>query len=66
MLLYPHGLQSFHNLQALVPSLLRREVEMALEKLDLIWDRAYAWDLFLDMLVRNCDMPLNCLVFFFK
>ncbi|KAM6933402.1 cyclin-P [Xenentodon cancila] len=64
MLLYPHGLQSFHNLQALVPTLLRHEVEIALEKLDLIWDRPYAWDLFLDMLrsqmqysFPNADLP---------
>ncbi|KAK9520582.1 hypothetical protein VZT92_020457 [Zoarces viviparus] len=49
VLLYPHGLQGLPSLQALVPSLLRHEVETALEKLDLIWDRAYAWDMFLDM-----------------
>lgn len=46
------GLQGLHSLQVLMPSLLRHEVEMALEKLDLIWDRAYAWDMFLDMMVR--------------
>ncbi|XP_061576205.1 cyclin N-terminal domain-containing protein 2 [Cololabis saira] len=64
MLLYPCGLQSFHNLQTLVPTLLRHEVEIALEKLDLIWDRQYAWDLFLDMLrsqmqycFPNVDLP---------
>ncbi|XP_062417593.1 cyclin N-terminal domain-containing protein 2 isoform X2 [Pungitius pungitius] len=50
MLLLPHGLQGLHSLQALVPSLLRHEVEAALEKLDLAWDRAYAWDMFLDMM----------------
>ncbi|KAM7413488.1 hypothetical protein PAMA_020736 [Pampus argenteus] len=50
VLLYPHGLQGLHSLQALVPSLLRHEVETALEKLDLIWDRTYAWDMFLDMM----------------
>ncbi|XP_040902714.1 cyclin N-terminal domain-containing protein 2 isoform X2 [Toxotes jaculatrix] len=50
VLLYPHGLQGLHSLQALVPSLLRREVEIALEKLGLIWDRTYAWDMFLDMM----------------
>ncbi|XP_031717033.1 cyclin-P isoform X1 [Anarrhichthys ocellatus] len=49
VLLYPHGLQGLPSLQALVPSLLRHEVETALEKLDLIWDRTYAWDMFLDM-----------------
>lgn len=52
MLLYPQ-LQGFHSLQALVPSLLRHEVETALEKLDLIWDRTFAWDMFLDMMVRH-------------
>lgn len=46
------SLQSLHTLQALVPSLLRHEVETALEKLDLIWDRTYAWDVFVDMMVR--------------
>ncbi|KAM8903746.1 cyclin-P isoform 3-T3 [Spinachia spinachia] len=50
VLLLPHGLQGLHSLQALVPSLLRHEVEAALEKLDLTWDRAYAWDMFLDMM----------------
>uniref|UniRef100_A0A8C5EM98 Cyclin N-terminal domain-containing protein 2-like n=1 Tax=Gouania willdenowi TaxID=441366 RepID=A0A8C5EM98_GOUWI len=49
-LLYPHGLQALHSLHALVPSLLRHEVEMALEKLGLIWDRTYAWEVFLDMM----------------
>ncbi|RVE64534.1 hypothetical protein OJAV_G00127000 [Oryzias javanicus] len=64
VLLYPHGLQGLHSLQALVPSLLRHEVELALEKLDLIWDRTYAWDLFLDMMrtqtqnsLPNADLP---------
>ncbi|XP_034459286.1 cyclin N-terminal domain-containing protein 2 isoform X3 [Hippoglossus hippoglossus] len=65
MLLYPHGLQSLHSLQALVPSLLRLEVETALEKLGLIWDRTYGWEMFLVMMVRtqtrssfpNADLP---------
>lgn len=42
-----------YSLQALVPSLLRHEVEVALEKLG-IWDRTYAWDMFLHMMVRHC------------
>ncbi|XP_071351799.1 cyclin-P isoform X1 [Trachinotus anak] len=50
VLLYPHGLQGLHSLRALVPSLLRHEVEIALEKLGLICDRTYAWDVFLDMM----------------
>uniref|UniRef100_A0A3Q3FYU7 Cyclin P n=1 Tax=Labrus bergylta TaxID=56723 RepID=A0A3Q3FYU7_9LABR len=45
VLLPPLGLQSLHSLQALVPSLLRHEVELALEKLDLIRDHTYAWDM---------------------
>ncbi|XP_071774267.2 cyclin-P [Centroberyx gerrardi] len=64
VLLYPHGFQGLHSLQALVPSLLRHEVEMALEKLNLIWDRTYAWDIFLDMMRHqfrysfpNTDLP---------
>ncbi|KAJ3591365.1 hypothetical protein NHX12_009310 [Muraenolepis orangiensis] len=40
------------RLASLVPSLLRHEVEKAMEKLDLTWDRAYAWDMFGDMM-RN-------------
>ncbi|XP_010773821.1 cyclin-P isoform X2 [Notothenia coriiceps] len=63
MFLYPQ-LQGFHSLQALVPSLLRHEVETALEKLDLIWDRTFAWDMFLDMMrtqaintLPNADLP---------
>ncbi|XP_041652247.1 cyclin N-terminal domain-containing protein 2 isoform X2 [Cheilinus undulatus] len=50
VLLHPLGLQGLHSLQALVPSLLRHEVELALEKLGLLWDRTYAWDLFLEMM----------------
>ncbi|XP_039647719.1 cyclin N-terminal domain-containing protein 2 isoform X3 [Perca fluviatilis] len=64
LLLYPHGLQGLQSLQALVPSLLRLEVETALERLDLIWDRTYAWDMFLDMMITqtrhtfsNADLP---------
>ncbi|XP_059186497.1 cyclin N-terminal domain-containing protein 2 isoform X2 [Centropristis striata] len=64
VLLYPHGLQGLHSLQALVPSLLRHEVETALEKLNLIRDRTYAWEMFLDMMrtqsrnsFPNTDLP---------
>ncbi|XP_060929430.1 cyclin N-terminal domain-containing protein 2 [Limanda limanda] len=65
MLLYPRGLPSLHSFQALVPSLLRHEVEMALEKLGLVWDRTYGWDMFLVMFLRtqtrnffpNADLP---------
>ncbi|XP_023207643.1 cyclin N-terminal domain-containing protein 2 isoform X2 [Xiphophorus maculatus] len=64
VLLYPHGMQGLHSLHTLVPSLLKHEVEMALENLDLIWDRTYAWDMFLDMMgtqmqysFPNADLP---------
>nr|XP_046246375.1 cyclin N-terminal domain-containing protein 2 isoform X3 [Scatophagus argus] len=64
VLLHPLGLQGLHSLQALVPSLLRREVEIALEKLGLVGDRTYAWDMFLDMVrtqsqnsFPNADLP---------
>ncbi|XP_054650567.1 cyclin N-terminal domain-containing protein 2 isoform X2 [Dunckerocampus dactyliophorus] len=48
--LYPRSLQGLHSLQVLMPSLLRHEVEMALEKLDLVLDRTYAWEMFSDMM----------------
>ncbi|CAJ1065815.1 cyclin N-terminal domain-containing protein 2 isoform X2 [Xyrichtys novacula] len=64
VLLHPFSLQGLHSLQALVPGLLRHEVELALEKLDLIWDRTYAWDIFLEMMrtqtqnsFPNADLP---------
>ncbi|XP_019742946.1 cyclin-P isoform X1 [Hippocampus comes] len=62
--LYPRSLQRFPGLQALVPSLLRHEVEIALEKLDLAWDRTFAWEMFLDMMrsqtwhtLPNAELP---------
>ncbi|XP_061639320.1 cyclin N-terminal domain-containing protein 2 isoform X4 [Phyllopteryx taeniolatus] len=62
--LYPRSLQGVHSLQALVPSLLRHEVEIALEKLDLIWDRTFAWEMFVDMMrsqiwhsLPNAELP---------
>ncbi|XP_029922610.1 cyclin-P isoform X3 [Myripristis murdjan] len=64
LLLYPQGFPGLHSLQALVPGLLRHEVEIAMEKLGLIWDRSYAWDIFLDMMKNqfrssfpNADLP---------
>ncbi|XP_077579507.1 cyclin-P isoform X1 [Stigmatopora nigra] len=50
LLLHDHSLQGLLSLQALVPNLLRHEVELAMEKLGLIWDRTFAWDMFLDMM----------------
>lgn len=54
------------TLHALVPTLLRREVEMALEKLNFIWDQTYAWEMFLDMMrcqvsytFSSTDLPSN-------
>ncbi|XP_026154474.1 cyclin-P [Mastacembelus armatus] len=59
-----HGMQGLHSLQALVPSLLRHEIERALEKLNLIEDGVYAWEMFLEMMrtqswnsLPNADMP---------
>lgn len=58
MLFRPVGLQALPNLQAWLPNLLRREVELSLEKLGLIWDHTYAWDMFLDMMVGGlCARP---------
>lgn len=51
MLFRPVGLQPLPTLQAWLPNLLRREVELSLEKLGLLWDHTYAWDMFLDMMV---------------
>ncbi|XP_029963526.1 cyclin-P [Salarias fasciatus] len=63
---YPRGLQHLHSLQALVPSLLQREIATALEKLGLISDRTYAWEMFLEMVrsqaqyrFPNADLPLH-------
>ncbi|KAG7281430.1 hypothetical protein CRUP_029879 [Coryphaenoides rupestris] len=50
VLLYHRGFKGLPSLHSLVPSLLRHEVEKAMEKLDVIWDRTYAWDMFLDMM----------------
>lgn len=58
VLFHPVALQGLPSLQAWLPNLLRREVELSLEKLDLIWDHSYAWDMFLDMMVGGlCARP---------
>ncbi|KAL0973416.1 hypothetical protein UPYG_G00203290 [Umbra pygmaea] len=61
VLIYLHGLQS---LRALVPGLLRHEMELAMENLGLTYDRTYAWDVFSDMMrsqlrftFPNADLP---------
>uniref|UniRef100_A0A8C9RWS2 Cyclin P n=1 Tax=Scleropages formosus TaxID=113540 RepID=A0A8C9RWS2_SCLFO len=45
-------LRGLHSLQVLVPSLLHHEMEVTMEKLGLIYDKTYAWDIFSDMM-RN-------------
>ncbi|KTG41115.1 hypothetical protein cypCar_00022133, partial [Cyprinus carpio] len=38
------------SLRELMPGLLRREVEVAISKLGLLYDKTYAWDIFSDMM----------------
>lgn len=64
VLVYLHGLQGLHSLRALVPGLLRCEMEEAMVKLGLIYDKTYAWDIFSDMMrsqlrytFPNADLP---------
>ncbi|XP_073706115.1 cyclin-P [Garra rufa] len=52
------------SLQELMPRLLRREVEVAISKLGLLYDETYAWDIFSDMMrsqllctLPNADLP---------
>lgn len=40
----------------LVPGLLRHELELAMCRLGLIYDRTYAWDIFTNMMVGNIYM----------
>uniref|UniRef100_A0A8C6T394 Cyclin N-terminal domain containing 2 n=1 Tax=Neogobius melanostomus TaxID=47308 RepID=A0A8C6T394_9GOBI len=58
------GFPATDTLHALVPSLLRCEVAIALEKLNFIWDQTYAWEMFMDMMkcqvsytFSNTDLP---------
>ncbi|KAM6946103.1 cyclin-P [Aplochiton taeniatus] len=64
VLLYLHGLQGRHSLRALLPELLRHEMELAMEKLGLVYDRTYSRDVFTDMMRNqfrytfpNADLP---------
>ncbi|XP_061074202.1 cyclin N-terminal domain-containing protein 2 [Conger conger] len=57
-------LHSLPGLRILVPGLLHREMELAMEKLGLIHDRTYAWDMFSDMMrsqahytFRSTELP---------
>ncbi|KAG9348295.1 hypothetical protein JZ751_002030 [Albula glossodonta] len=54
-----HGLHSLASLRVLVPGLLRKELELAMDKLGLIHDRTYAWDIFSDMMrcQSRCAFP---------
>lgn len=59
------------SLRELMPGLLRREVEVAISKLGLLYDKTYAWDIFSDMMVRmTFNVPLtfpslwSCICFF--
>ncbi|XP_016329898.1 cyclin-P isoform X3 [Sinocyclocheilus anshuiensis] len=52
------------SLRELMPELLRREVEVAISKLGLLYDKTYAWDIFSDMMrsqllcaLPNADLP---------
>uniref|UniRef100_A0A8C2BTH2 V-akt murine thymoma viral oncogene homolog 2 n=2 Tax=Cyprinus carpio TaxID=7962 RepID=A0A8C2BTH2_CYPCA len=52
------------SLRELMPGLLRREVEVAISKLGLLYDKTYAWDIFSDMMrsqllctLPNADLP---------
>lgn len=56
LLQYVNRLPGPPILQGLMPRLLRREVEVAISKLGLLYDQTYAWDIFLDMMVRVRSM----------
>lgn len=53
LLKYLHRLPGPSSLRELMPGLLRREVEVAISKLGLLYDKTYAWDIFSDMMVRT-------------
>lgn len=52
LLKYLNRLPGPPSLRELMPGLLRREVEVAISKLGLLYDQTYAWDIFSDMMVR--------------
>lgn len=52
LLKYLNRLPGPPSLRELMPELLRREVEVAISKLGLLYDQTYAWDIFSDMMVR--------------
>ncbi|XP_055029571.2 cyclin-P [Misgurnus anguillicaudatus] len=64
LLKYLHRLPGPSSLGELMPGLLRREVEVAISKLGLLYDKTYAWDIFSDMMrsqllctLPNADLP---------
>ncbi|XP_052007999.1 cyclin N-terminal domain-containing protein 2 [Xyrauchen texanus] len=64
LLKYLHRLPGPPSLRELMPGLLRREVEVAISKLGLLYDKTYAWDIFSDMMrsqllctLPNADLP---------
>ncbi|KAK9958460.1 hypothetical protein ABG768_010578 [Culter alburnus] len=64
LLKYLNRLPGPPSLRELMPGLLRREVEVAISKLGLLYDQTYAWDIFSDMMrsqllctLPNADLP---------
>ncbi|KAF4072086.1 hypothetical protein AMELA_G00270290 [Ameiurus melas] len=54
-----HGLQLTPTLKDLVPELVRREIEVAMSKLGLLYDRTYTWDIFSDMMRSQQHLALS-------
>ncbi|KAL7870683.1 hypothetical protein SRHO_G00081800 [Serrasalmus rhombeus] len=54
-----HSLQVAPSLRELLPGLLHREMEVAMDNLGLLYDRTYAWDVFSDMMRSQlrCALP---------
>lgn len=52
-----HGLQLAPSLRNVVPELVCREIEVAMSKLGLLFDRTYTWDIFSDMMVTLKTSP---------
>lgn len=58
-----HGLQLAPTLRDLVPELMRREIEVAMSKLGLLYDCTYTWDIFSDMMVMKTSPLLFSAIF---
>ncbi|KAM9481223.1 cyclin-P [Clarias gariepinus] len=54
-----HGLQLAPTLRDLVPELVRREIEVAMSKLGMLYDRTYTWDIFSDMMRSQPHLALS-------